>query len=116
VATIQLRGLSLLGVHGVLPEEQQRAQPFEVDIDLTVDISKAAATDALEDTIDYGEITTMVARVVNDESYALIEKLATRIGEVCRTDPRVTGVIVTVKKMRPPVPEHLEYSAVRVEL
>ena len=56
MATIQLRGLSLLGVHGVLPEEQQRAQPFEVDIDLTVDISKAAATDALEDTIDYGEL------------------------------------------------------------
>ena len=116
MATIQLRGLSLLGVHGVLPEEQKRAQPFEVDIDLTVDISKAAATDALEDTIDYGEITSMVARVVNDESYALIEKLATRIGEVCRTDPRVTGVVVTVKKMRPPVPEHLEHSAVRVEL
>ena len=36
---IQLRGLRAMGTHGVLPEEQQRAQPFEVDLDLEVDLS-----------------------------------------------------------------------------
>ena len=100
---------------GVLPEEQQRAQPFEVDVDLEADLTRAGETDALEDTIDYGALAAMISRVVTEERYALIERLGTRIAEVCRSDPRVTRVVVTVRKLRPPVPEHLEYSAVRIE-
>ena len=38
---IQLRGLRAIGTHGVLPEEQSRAQPFEIDLDLTVDLAPA---------------------------------------------------------------------------
>lgn len=115
MGTIQLRGLRLLGTHGVLPEEQQRAQPFEIDVDLEVDLSRAGASDALEDTIDYGALAAMISRVVTEERYALIERLGTRIAEVCRSDPRVDRAVVTVRKLRPPVPEHLEYSAVRIE-
>ena len=35
---IQLRGLRAIGTHGVLPEEKSRAQPFEIDLDLAVDL------------------------------------------------------------------------------
>ena len=51
---IELRGLRVLGAHGVLPEEQQRAQPFEVDLDLELDLRPAGRSDALADTVDYG--------------------------------------------------------------
>ena len=78
MGTIQLRGLRLLGTHGVLPEEQQRAQPFEVDVDLEADLTRAGETDALEDTIDYGALAAMISRVVTEERYALIERLADR--------------------------------------
>src|SRR5664280_1607431 len=40
---IQLRGLRVIGTHGVLPEEKSRAQPFEIDLDLTVDLTRAGA-------------------------------------------------------------------------
>ena len=38
---ILISGLRELGVHGVLPEEQSRPQPFEVDVELEVDLVAA---------------------------------------------------------------------------
>ena len=104
-----------MGVHGVLPEEHTRAQPFEIDVELAVDVAAAGASDDLEDTVDYGAVCEAVSRVVSTEQYELLERLASRIAEVCRADPRVTGVVVEVRKLRPPVPELLDYVAVRVQ-
>lgn len=109
---IQLRGLRALGVHGVLPEEQSRPQPFEVDLDVVVDLSRAAATDDLGDTVDYGALAQSVERVVTGERFALLERLAGRIAEVALADERVSSVTVTVRKLRPPVPVQLDHVAV----
>ena len=112
---ILVSGLRELGVHGVLPEEQTRPQPFEVDLELLVDVRAAGESDALEDTVDYGAVCDAVSRVVSSEHYQLLERLASRIAEVCRADPRVVGVVVEVRKLRPPVRAMLDYVAVRVE-
>ena len=112
---ILVSGLRELGVHGVLPEEQSRAQPFEVDLELLVDVTAAGESDALADTVDYGAVCDAVSRVVSSEHYQLLERLASRIAEVCRADPRVIGVVVEVRKLRPPVRAMLDYVAVRVE-
>jgi dihydroneopterin aldolase len=104
-----------MGVHGVLPEEHVRAQPFEINVELEVDVSAAGASDNLEDTVDYGAVCEAVSRVVSSEQYELLERLASRIAEVCRAEPRVVGVVVEVRKLRPPVPQLLDYVAVRVE-
>ena len=50
--TIILAGIRALGSHGVLPEEQGRPQPFEVDVELSVDLAPAGRSDVLSDTID----------------------------------------------------------------
>jgi dihydroneopterin aldolase len=112
---ILISGLRELGVHGVLPEEQLRPQPFEVDVELLVDVSAAGASDELEDTVDYGAVCEAVSRIVSSEQYRLLERLATRIAEVCRADPRVVGVVVEVRKLHPPVRALLDHVAVRVE-
>jgi dihydroneopterin aldolase len=104
-----------MGVHGVLPEEQVRPQPFEVDVELVVDVSAAGASDDLDDTVDYGAVCDAVRRVVSTESYRLLERLASRIAEICRADARVAGVIVEVRKLHPPVSALVNYVAVRVE-
>jgi dihydroneopterin aldolase/2-amino-4-hydroxy-6-hydroxymethyldihydropteridine diphosphokinase len=115
VDRIRISGLRELGVHGVLPEEQARPQPFEVDVELVVDVSAAGASDALEDTVDYSAVCEAVSRVVSSEQYRLLERLASRIAEVCRADPRVLSAIVEVRKLHPPVRAMLDYVAVRVE-
>jgi 7,8-dihydroneopterin aldolase/epimerase/oxygenase len=111
---IQLRGLRALGTHGALPEEQLRAQPFEVDVDIVTDVRAAGASDDLDDTVDYGEIAAIVERLVTTERFALLERLATRIAEEVCVDGRVLSVTVTVRKLRPPVPVDLTSAAVRI--
>jgi dihydroneopterin aldolase len=114
VGTIHVRGLEVLGVHGVLPEEQTRAQPFGIDVDLIVDLGPAGRSDALADTIDYAAVIDGIVRIVETEHHQLLERLATRIGEVCRSDERVTEATVTVRKLRPPVPVAIDHVGVTV--
>jgi dihydroneopterin aldolase len=113
--TILITGLRELGVHGVLPEEQTRPQPFEIDLELRVDLSRAGTTDDLEDTVDYSVVCDAVSRVVSSESYRLLERLAARVAEVCCGDPRVTGVVVSIRKLHPPVRAMLDSVGVRIE-
>jgi dihydroneopterin aldolase len=115
MGTIVIAGLRELGVHGVLPEEQARPQPFEVDLELTVDLEAAGESDALDDTVDYSAVAEAVSRVVASERYHLLERLATRIAEVCGVDDRVSSVRVTVRKLHPPVRAMVDYVAVRIE-
>lgn len=113
---IQLRGLRAVGTHGVLAEEQSRAQPFEVDLDVEADLAPASSSDSLADTIDYGALAESVERVVAGERYQLLERLAGRIAEVVLADGRVTAVTVTVRKLRPPVPVLLDSAGVRLHV
>jgi dihydroneopterin aldolase len=112
---IEIRGLRALGVIGVLPEERERAQPFEVDLDVEVDTAAAGASDTLTDTVDYGELTVRTARVITDERYQLLERVAQRIAEdVLAADGRIEAVVVTVRKLRPPIPVDVATSGVTI--
>jgi dihydroneopterin aldolase len=113
---IELRGLRVAGICGALPEEQARAQPLELDLDVVADLGPAGRSDALADTVDYGALCQLAETVVAGGRFTLLERLASRVAEVVLGhDERVTGVTVTVRKLRPPVPQHLATSGVRVE-
>jgi dihydroneopterin aldolase len=112
---IIISGLRELGVHGVLPEEKLRPQPFEVDVELDVDLFAASDSDDLDDTVDYGAVCEAISRVVTSERYDLLERLAARIAEVCRQDTRVERVRVTVRKLHPPVRAMVDHVAVSIE-
>ena len=111
---IELRGLVASGHCGVLPEEQQRAQPLEVDLDIIADLRPPGASDALHDTVDYGAVCAAVERVITTERFALLERLAERVAEVVLGDDRVTAVTVSARKLRPPVPQQLRTCGVRI--
>lgn len=111
---IELRGLRALGICGALPEEQVRVQPLEVDLDVETDLAPAGRSDDLADTLDYGELAAEVERVLTHERFVLLERLAERLCEVVLADERVQSVTVGVRKLRPPVPQHLDTSGVRI--
>jgi len=111
---IQLRGLRVVCVVGVLPEERERAQPLELDIDIYVDLSAAGNSDELEDTVDYGSVAKTIEEICIDAKAQLLERLAQLVaGRLLELDGVFTAE-VTVKKIRPPVPSDLNFSAVRV--
>jgi 7,8-dihydroneopterin aldolase/epimerase/oxygenase len=113
---IELHGLRLLARVGVLPFEQDQDQPVEIDLDLVADLRAAGASDDLADTIDYGAVCTVVERDgVQAGPVALLERLAARIAEVVLAfDDRIVEVDVVVRKLRPPVAQHLATSGVRL--
>jgi dihydroneopterin aldolase len=112
---IELRGLRALGHHGALPGEQDRPQPFEVDLAVEADLSAAGRSDHLSDTVDYGMVARAAASVVTGERWHLLERMAERVAEaVLAVDPRVQSVTVTMRKLRPPVPLDLASAGVRV--
>jgi dihydroneopterin aldolase len=122
---IELRGLRAVGRHGLLPEERLRAQPFEVDLDIELDLRAAGRSDALGDTVDYGAIAESVARTVAGEHSDLLEHLAERIARAVvgavaplprsgSGGPTVDAVTVAIRKLRPPVPVDLASAGVRI--
>lgn len=111
---IELRGLRALGHHGVSEAERQNAQPFEVDLDVFLDVAEASATDDVTKTVDYGALAEQVHAVVTDSSFKLLETLAEAIASVVLGYERVGSVTVAVRKLRPPVAIDLDTAGVRI--
>lgn len=113
---IELRGLRVVAAHGVLPEEIQRPQPFEVDLDLYADLAPAGETDDLLQTVDYADLCEAVADALRGPRAALLEHLAQRAADAALrvAGSRALRVTVTVRKLRPPVALDLASSAVTI--
>jgi dihydroneopterin aldolase len=111
---IEVRALRVVGTHGLLPEEQTRGQPFEIDLDINADLTVAGRTDSIEDAVDYGAVTRRASDVVTGRSYRLLEALAEGIAEAVLADGRVTSVSVGVRKLRPPLAADVRSVGVRI--
>jgi dihydroneopterin aldolase len=112
---IEILDLRVMGRHGVLAEEKERAQPFSLDIVAWVDTSAAQRSDALADTVDYGRLAETAAEVVERHSFQLLEALAGRLAEALLiVDPRLEAVEVAVRKLRPPLALDVASTGVRV--
>lgn len=101
---IELRGLKVRGNHGVFAHERADGQDFVVDITVWMDLSRAAASDSLTDTYDYGLLAQRAAAIVSGPARDLIETVAAEIAEEVMGDPRVQAVEVTLHKPNAPIP------------
>jgi dihydroneopterin aldolase len=112
---IELRGLRLSAIVGVLPHEREQPQPLELDIDVQVDLGAAGQSDALADTVDYGALCDAAEEIVAHSAFGLLEALAEHVATaVLAQDPRIDAVTVAVRKLRPPVAQQLATSGVRI--
>lgn len=115
MATISLTGLRARGYHGVLTSERVSGQVFLVDLDLDVDIAQAAATDDVEQTVNYAEVAGVVEAFITGTPVNLIETLAVRIADaVLEQFSKVRAVTVTVNKPQAPIPSDFANVAVRL--
>lgn len=105
---ITLRGMRFMGRHGVPPEERAEPQPFEVDVVLGLDLSRAAATDELSDTVDYASVYERARRVVEEGSFHLLEALASAIADAVLAAFPIDEVEVRVRKPQAPLPGAFE--------
>ncbi len=104
VGTVRLINAVFYAHHGVMQEEHRIGGRYEVDVVMDVNFEEAARTDSLDLTVDYEAIYKVVKKIVTENNFYLIEKLAYLIAnEVVETYDIVLGVEVTVRKPNPPV-------------
>lgn len=98
MAVIRLEGLSVFGHHGATTAERRAGTRLDVDVTLDLDTCRAEGSDRLADTVSYDEIEAVVRRVVEDESFRLLEALAARVAETCMTRFSASAVSVRLTK------------------
>jgi len=100
---LAVRGIEVRGHHGVFEFERREGQIFVLDLVLGVDTTRAAASDDLSDTVDYGSLVADVLQATEQDPVDLIETLAQRIADVVLSRTQVEWVEVTVHKPHAPI-------------
>jgi len=95
---IHIRNLALRCIIGVFPEERRAKQDVIINILMDCNFGDAAATDHLEDTVDYKTINKEIIQLVEQSEYNLIETMAEQISTVCLGHEHVSSVTVSVDK------------------
>ncbi len=112
---IILNGMRFYGYHGVNPEEKALGQTYLVDLVAELDLSRAAHSDHLEDTVSYSHLYRAAKAVVEGESLNLLEALAQNVAERLLADFPLESVTVTVKKPNPPIKgSYIDHAAVQI--
>lgn len=101
---IFIRGLSLHAHHGVLPYEGKVGQSFTIDLMLEIDLSTAARTDKVADTVSYDQAVAVASSVFTSQKFKLIEAAAGAIAKaiLAKFSP-VQSVEVTIHKPHAPI-------------
>jgi dihydroneopterin aldolase len=112
---ILFQGMQFYAYHGVFSEENKLGQTYLVDLEVYMDLRPAGESDQLEKTINYGHLYELVQKIVQGETYNLIETIAEKVAsQALETFKQMNEIVVRVTKPNPPIPGH--YNAVAVEI
>lgn len=95
---IFLEGLTTETIIGIFDWEREIRQTVAVDLEISTDISRAAATDSIHDTLNYKRVAKRVLAFVQESRFKLIETLAERVAALILEEFAVTWVRVTLHK------------------
>lgn len=95
---LRLNGIEVLCIIGDLPEERIREQRLMVDAELELDLSAAAESDDLADTVDYAALSRRIRETLRSARCRLVERAASLVADECLADRRVCRATVAVRK------------------
>lgn len=114
---IRIRNLALYARHGVLDAEREIGQRFYVDVMIAADLSAAAASDDLADTISYADVIETVTKAFTERPERLLERLADRLARVVLdTYPRADAVEIAIRKPGAPIAAVFDHVEVSIRL
>jgi dihydroneopterin aldolase len=111
---IVLRNIRLEGRHGYYDDERETPQPFEIDVELVLDLQPAGIADDLAKTIDYARVHEIVRRIVESASFRLLEAMAEAISHEILSEFAVDEVGVRVRKPAVQLGGPLDYAGVEI--
>lgn len=95
---IFLHDLSIETIIGIYDWEREEKQSIILDLDMGADIRRAAATDAIEDTLNYKAVAKRLIEFVGNSEFQLVETLAERVAEIVLTEFDVSWLRLRVNK------------------
>jgi len=95
---IYLSNLEIDTVIGIYDWERRITQTVSFDLEMATDIRKAAASDTIEDTLDYKAVAKRLIQFVGDSEFQLVETLAERVAEIILNEFNVPWVRVRLNK------------------
>lgn len=95
---IFLNELKVDTIIGIWDWERKIRQTVVIDLEMSADIARAAATDSVEDTLNYKSVAKRIQSFVGESSFQLVETLAERIAGIVRDEFDVQWVKVRVNK------------------
>lgn len=111
---ILLQGLKFKGFHGVLPEERDQGQTFEVDVEIWGDFSRAAYSDNINHALDYSLVYQKIKEIMTGPPVYLLEHLAQRLcREILQFGP-AEKVLVRIKKPEVALGGELDFAALEL--
>ncbi|MBO0756325.1 MAG: dihydroneopterin aldolase [Bradyrhizobiaceae bacterium] len=102
--SIFVSGLLVHAHHGVMEHEEKVGQRFIIDLEMSLDLSDAARSDKLADTVSYSAIVETATAAFTSRNYRLVEAAAASIADAILSKfARVTSIHITVHKPHAPV-------------
>ena len=95
---IFLNDLRIETVIGIWDWERKIRQTVSIDLEMAADIRKAAASDSVEDTLNYKSVAKRLQQFVGDSSFQLVETLAEKVAEIVINEFDVPWVRVRLNK------------------
>lgn len=95
---IYLNDLKIDTVIGIYDWERRITQTVSFDLEMATDIRKAAASDAIADTLDYKAVAKRLIQFVSESQFQLVETLAERVADIILTEFNVPWVRVRLNK------------------
>ena len=112
---IRIDNLEVYAYHGVFPEENEKGQPFFVNLVLYADTRKAGQADELTLSTHYGEVCHFVTKWMQEHTCKLIETVAENIAKAVLLEfPLVEALDVEIRK--PQAPIGLPFESVSVKI
>jgi dihydroneopterin aldolase len=99
--TVSISDLSVSAVIGAYDWERDVEQTLVFNVDMATDVARAAASDRLEDAVNYAAVAALITEVVRDGRFHLIETVAERVAERLLAEHGLTWLRVEVVKPRP---------------
>ena len=93
-----LRGLRIETTIGIYDWEKQIKQPVILDLEMASDIAKGAASDRIEDALDYKAVSKRLKQFVSESRFELVETLAERCAAIITDELGVPWVRLTLNK------------------
>ena len=101
---IFIKELALHAYHGVMPHEAKVGQTFAIDLVLEIDLSAAANSDKVADTVSYDKVVDCASAAFGARRFRLIEAAAGAVADALLAQfPRVQSVAVTIHKPHAPI-------------